>query len=212
MVKDYYRILGVDVDATPDQIRSAYRKKAKELHPDHYGEDSAPFRILQEAYEVLSDPARRQTHDDALAQERIRQVTPVGRRVEPLIPRASPFARSAVLSFAEILGRLWGRRDEPPPGGEMHVEVHLTQGQALRGGHIYLEVPVQVTCPVCLGYGSLEVYGCAHCAGDGWVVQERPLRVSFPARLTDGDEARAPLDRAGLPGACLVLHFRVRRG
>ena len=60
MARNYYAILGIDPDASPDQIRSAYRRKAKELHPDHYEGSSEPFRDVQEAYEALSDPARRQ--------------------------------------------------------------------------------------------------------------------------------------------------------
>jgi molecular chaperone DnaJ len=63
-MKNYYFILGVKSDATIKQIREAYRRLAKELHPDYYGQDSGPFIDLQEAYAVLSDPTRRRTYDD----------------------------------------------------------------------------------------------------------------------------------------------------
>jgi molecular chaperone DnaJ len=64
MTKDYYAILGVEPDATSEEIKSAYRRKAKALHPDCSDEDSGPFRAVHEAYAVLSDPARRQAYAD----------------------------------------------------------------------------------------------------------------------------------------------------
>ena len=68
MAKDYYAILGVDPDATPAQIKAAYRKKAKEFHPDYYGQDSEPFKAVQEAYSTLIDPERRKAYDRASQQ------------------------------------------------------------------------------------------------------------------------------------------------
>ena len=64
--REYYRILGLDEDATPSDVRSAYRRAAHEHHPDHNPGDAAAagrFKQVQEAYEVLSDPARRADYD-----------------------------------------------------------------------------------------------------------------------------------------------------
>ena len=69
MVKNYYRVLGVAPDATPEQIRSAYREKAKGLHPDRAGGGCEPFQAVQEAYAVLGEPSRRKAHDEQLARE-----------------------------------------------------------------------------------------------------------------------------------------------
>jgi curved DNA-binding protein CbpA len=66
MAKNYYIILGLPGDASEEDIRSAYRRLAKNVHPDHYGMDSAPFLQLQEAYEVLSNPLKRRKYDDSL--------------------------------------------------------------------------------------------------------------------------------------------------
>ncbi len=64
--KNYYGILDVTSDASQEEIKAAYRKKAKQYHPDHYGQDRdrAPFLDVQEAYEVLSDPAQREDYDE----------------------------------------------------------------------------------------------------------------------------------------------------
>ena len=68
-MKNYYLILGVESDATMEQIRAAYLRQAKDLHPDYYyGQDIGPFIDLQEAYAMLSDPARRRAYDDVLHQ------------------------------------------------------------------------------------------------------------------------------------------------
>nr|WP_320190089.1 DnaJ domain-containing protein [uncultured Desulfobacter sp.] len=71
MPKDYYLVLGITSDATLDDIKEAYRRLAKEFHPDHYGDNHSPFLAVQEAYSILSDPIKRQTHDlEVLSQKK----------------------------------------------------------------------------------------------------------------------------------------------
>lgn len=63
---DFYAILGVDVSASTSQIKAAFRKAAKANHPDQTGDDeyaASRFRTYQQAYEVLSDPAKRAAYD-----------------------------------------------------------------------------------------------------------------------------------------------------
>jgi DnaJ-class molecular chaperone len=89
--KNYYVVLGVSRDEKPAGIRSAYRKLAKEMHPDLAGESGTKqFQEIAEAYSVLSDPARRRAHDRKLddASVRVKPATFEGKaeslRVEPL--------------------------------------------------------------------------------------------------------------------------------
>ena len=65
-MQDSYEILGISPTATADAIKAAYRKKAAQYHPDKNPSADAPvrFREIQEAYEVLSDPARRKAYDE----------------------------------------------------------------------------------------------------------------------------------------------------
>ncbi|MGZ5422627.1 MAG: DnaJ domain-containing protein, partial [Aeromicrobium sp.] len=63
MSQDYYETLGVGRDATPDEVKKAYRKLARQLHPDVNSGSSEQFKHITTAYEVLSDPNKRATYD-----------------------------------------------------------------------------------------------------------------------------------------------------
>lgn len=79
MPKNYYIILGIPSTSTQTDIKAAYRRLAKEFHPDHYGEGQTPFQILQEAYSVLRDPQSRKAYDDSIQVDKkqpSRNVTP----------------------------------------------------------------------------------------------------------------------------------------
>jgi DnaJ-class molecular chaperone len=226
VASNYYIILGVDSDATQDQIKSAYRRKAKQSHPDHYEGSSKPFRDLQEAYETLSDPARRRTYDDELACE-ARPATPLQVRsrrcpVEPLIPTQrstgldrEPFDRVSYPPFAESFGRLWNDLESSvwprtEATEDLQVDVPLTRGQALRGGRVRVRIPIRARCPNCGGYGRVGFYVCWECAGEGTVVERHPVWIAFPAGVPDNAVARIPLAQLGIPRAYLRVHFGVR--
>jgi curved DNA-binding protein CbpA len=92
---DYYGVLGVSRTESFAGIHQAYRRLAKQHHPDHAGSESAPtFRAIQEAYQVLSDPERKRLYDETLRATHARIHT----AAEPLVtssqPRPEPFAMS----------------------------------------------------------------------------------------------------------------------
>jgi curved DNA-binding protein CbpA len=83
---NYYDVLGIPVDATPETIRAAFRNLARRYHPD-VGEGSSAhrFREVVEAYETLSDPVRRRRYDLSLRRARRRPVP-----VEPMVTATEP--------------------------------------------------------------------------------------------------------------------------
>jgi curved DNA-binding protein CbpA len=101
MPQDYYLVLGITADASQADIKEAYRRLAKEFHPDHYNGNHRPFQDIQEAYSVLSDPDRRRQHDQVAHTLRAHDQKPLPRRgpcsgpLEPLVPdpAAPPFYR-----------------------------------------------------------------------------------------------------------------------
>ncbi|MGW8325432.1 MAG: J domain-containing protein, partial [Desulfobacterales bacterium] len=71
MAKSYFIILGVSPNATADEIKSAYRRLAKEFHPDHYTGGNETFREIQEAYSVLGNTRRRQEYEQQISKKPI---------------------------------------------------------------------------------------------------------------------------------------------
>jgi len=224
MVENYYHILGVDADATQDQIKSAYRSKAKELHPDHSKGDSQPFRTLQEAYEVLCDPARRHTYDRELAraqwvQRAVPGITPQPLRrryppAEPLVPTGRSirpqdafFDLSPFPPLQELRRNLWGTGRTH----EIHLQVSLTREQAQRGGPVRLPISLVGSCPACQGQGGDWFFVCPQCLGEGVVVDETLVEITLPAHIVHGATGRVSLRRPGMRDVALILHFAVSR-
>ena len=224
MTKDYYHILGVAPDATLEQIKSAYRKKAKELHPDYYSEGSEPFLAIQEAYEVLTDPERRQTYDHERAGRRRARRAPGQVQPESLRPQSRRVAgwsaptlwpsspgllsdRPLFSLFREFLDRPW--RDPHPPVRDIHIEVTLGREQARRGGRFRLWVPAQTPCPDCRGQGWVGFFECPRCLGSGLVETEYAVPIAFEAGIADGSVGQVSLDQLGLHHVRLLVHFRV---
>jgi HSP20 family molecular chaperone IbpA len=158
MKKDYYLILRLTPEATAEEIRSAYRRLAIELHPDLSGFGSDPFLELQEAYSVLSDPMRRAIYDREAQEIPIRRTNAtrpteivIRRRhsAEPLTPVRSVrgFEEISLLgsfetfhpSFREMFDRLWSNfelvtRPKAERLENLTVDVPLSPDRRLRAG------------------------------------------------------------------------------
>ena len=233
MPKDYYLVLGITSEATLDDIKDAYRRLAKEFHPDHYGDNHSPFLAVQEAYSILSDPIKRQTHDlEVLSQkkklrtrfgENIRPSP--GRQVEPLIPdRDQPMDLGTASlsgsfhtyrpSFDELFDRIFSNfRQTSRPKSEnlenLNVVITLTPEQAFRGGQIKVALPAQLKCPSCFGQGWIGAYECWRCRGDGILSGEYPVMISYPSGISDNHVVRMPLYAYGIRNLHLTVHFRI---
>lgn len=225
MAKSYYAILGISSDATEDEIRSAYRRLAKEFHPDHYEGSSGIFREIQEAYAVLGNATRRHAYQQKIARAPIKK--PFGSasysEPEPLVPKEGPAGigeispvrsfQSFTPSFDEIFDWLWRNfSDLATPKSDrvqnLTLEVTLTREQARRGGNARIMVPAQAVCPTCRGRGALGFYECLRCAGEGAISGEMPISVSFPPGLTKDHAVMIPLDRFGIRNTHITVLFR----
>jgi DnaJ-class molecular chaperone len=225
MAKSYFAILEISPNATVDEIRSAYRRLAKEFHPDHYAGGSARFQDIQEAYSVLGNRRRRREYEQSIRKVPIKTTLRPSRypEPEPLIPEESPVDlgevspvrsfQSFTPSFDEIFDWLWSNfSDLTQPKSarvqNLSLEVTLTPEQARRGGNARIMVPAQAACPTCRGHGGVGFYECTRCAGEGVISGEMPVSVSFPPGLTKDHAAMIPLDRFGIPNVHITVLFR----
>ena len=229
MAKSYFTILGIPPNATVDEIRSAYRRLAKEFHPDYYAGDSGRFRDIQEAYSALGNSRRRREY-----KQNIKKVFPkaplspgIYPEPEPLIPDESPVDLGEVSpvrsfqaftpSFDEIFDWLWSNFSDlaQPKSARVQnltLEVALTPEQASRGGNARIMVPAQAVCPTCGGQGGMGFYECTGCAGEGIISGEMPVSVSFPPDVTKDHAVMIPLDRFGIRNVHITVLFRITAG
>lgn len=235
MQKNYYVILGIAPGASPEEIKAAFRRRVRELHPDVSGLNSGPFIEVQEAYAVLSDPERRRRYDREMLEPGLRrQLWPPP---EPLVrarPAAEPFQpgdpwsgvrevslvesfQRFVPSFDELFDRFWSNfesltRPKAETLQSLTVETVLRPEEARRGGQVRVWVPARAMCPTCGGHGGIGGFACWRCAGQGALTTEFPVDVRYPAGVRDGYAVRIPLDRFGIQNFYLTLWLRVSEG
>ena len=205
--KDYYKVLGVEKNATPEQIKKAYRKLARQHHPDVNPNDAAAeqkFKDVNEANEVLSDPDKRKKYDQLGADwKRYEQAGAGGRGGQSGgfdwgqysqggqgggFGGESPFGEGADFSdfFSSIFGGMGGgggRSTRPGAGQDYQAELELTLEEAYHGG------PRTIT------------------------VNGKNLRLTIQPGVTDGQTIRlrdqGGTGRNGGPSGALLITFRI---
>jgi molecular chaperone DnaJ len=209
---DHYTTLGIRRGASIDRIKAAYRKAAKDFHPDigSCSDGDEEFLRTQEAYEVLSDAERRKAYDRDL--DRRDTAVPVTRRhgtdVRRSYERLDP--------FTSLLDRIFGGLEhgfydtDLRRGKELFLEIELSPAEAAAGGFFPLSVPLIETCRECRGTGYAGFSYCPACHGEGRVAADRRFSVSVPAGVYDGLEARVPLEGIGLSERFVDVVIRVR--
>jgi molecular chaperone DnaJ len=199
---DYYKVLGVGKNASDDEIKKAYRKLARQYHPDRNSGDKKAeerFKEISQAHDVLSDPDKRKSYD--------RGTGPFGGFGVPGGFDPSSFSGG----FGDILSDLFGRsggagrgqggvrggQPRQARGRDLETEVSLGFEQAVNGAQVPLAVPTSQPCPTCNGSGAkpgtvpkvcpvcngrgLESQSqgifsmsqpCSNCHGSGTVIEE----------------------------------------
>jgi molecular chaperone DnaJ len=169
-MNDYYEILGVSRDATPEQIKKAYRQLAMKLHPDVATEDGAAdrFKKVAEAYEVLQDPKKRDLYD--------RGGDPLGGGMGGFNGAGGFGGGAGGFDFTNLVDAMFGQQSTRGPrsrvrrGQDALVRLQLELAEAAFGTTKPLQVDTAVLCPRCSGSGAADgsqPVTCATCHGQG---------------------------------------------
>jgi DnaJ-class molecular chaperone len=223
-LKNYYFILGVPRGADARRIRSAYRNRAKTLHPDRAGNrETGSFQDLAEAYEVLSDPARRRRYDlEWSHQQAGRRPSPqpptrhdpvVSSRLRPPVSILEDF-RSFSPSFDALDERLLRNFTGVGAAKSEHeealnIEVVLDPDEARTGALLPLEVPVFHACPRCRGEGGDWLSTCGSCAGRGVTRTAATVGIRIPPLARHGQVYETSLHDLGIHNLFLRLHVLI---
>jgi molecular chaperone DnaJ len=187
---DLYELLGVARDASPDEIKKAYRSRARQLHPDANpgdAESEARFKEVAQAYEVLSDPAAREKYDRFGSTDGF--------------DFGDPFGGGAGGGLGDLFDAFFGggggfggggRRGPsgPPRGPDLEVVATLDFTDAVFGCQHDVTVRTAVSCDVCHGSGAAEgttPSTCPDCGGSG---EQRHVRQTMLGQIVSASVCR----------------------
>jgi molecular chaperone DnaJ len=177
--RDYYEILGVNKDASDDEIKKAFRSKAVELHPDKKGGDETKFKEVNEAYEVLKDSQKRQRYDQfghAGVGGASSAESPFGGQSQNI---HFDFGDIDMGGFGDIFGSFFGgnqrsRQRRPARGRDVEMSLELEFEEAIFGVETEVKLNLNDTCEHCKGSTvepGYELKTCDTCKGSGQEVR-----------------------------------------
>ena len=170
--KDYYEVLGLNQNASESDIKNAFRKLAKQYHPDLHPDDKEAeqkFKEANEAYEVLSDPDKRAKYDQ------------FGHAAfDPSAGGGAGGAGYGFGGFSDIFEQMFNggfggssyQRTGPIPGNDLRYSMTITFDEAAFGTQREIQIPREEACPTCKGSGAkpgTQPVKCAACGGSGQV-------------------------------------------
>ncbi len=188
--KDYYAVLDVPRDASEADIKKAFRRKARETHPDVNAAPDAEeqFKAINEAYDVLSDPQRRETYD--------RYGTEDPRSYGPDI--GDVFAGFGMEDlFSMFFGGMGSSRRASSEGRDVGARVTITLEEAFAGVTKEIVLNRLVPCDECNATGSTSASGVNRCAACGGSGQRQAARKTFLGTMMTS----APCEECGGSGA-----------
>ena len=229
--RDYYEVLGVSKEAAEDELKKAYRKLAMKNHPDRNPGDAEAedrFKEINEAYEVLTDPQKREIYN-RFGHEGLQRGGGGG---------GAGFGAGFADIFGDVFSDIFGGgRGGPRRGADLRYTMELTLEHAVFGTTEMIRIPtyedcqpcngrgtadgkspgecptcrgagqvrvqqgffvLQQTCPACRGRGTMVTEPCKSCRGAGKIRSEKTLQVKIPPGVDTGDRIR--LTGEGEPG------------
>jgi molecular chaperone DnaJ len=176
MARSLYEVLGVSRNASPDELKKAYRKLVREVHPDKNPGNEERFKEVQGAYDVLSDPEKRQQYD--------RFGSANGRVGGPAGPGGTTFDFGD-LDLGDLFGGIFNRgggrqqaQSRGQRGNDVEIEVRVSFEDALRGVQTTVPVQLELACHTCHGTGAAPGTApttCPECSGSGVVATSQGL-------------------------------------
>lgn len=188
MSREYYTTLGVSSDATQDDIKRAYRKKAMHSHPDRNPDDphaADKFKKISQAYEVLSDPQKRQLYDRHGEQAFSQGGGPTGGAQYESMDEALRTFMGAFGSSGRGGGSIFdffggggadGSSEQATRGADKKVRLELSFADSFKGSKRDVVIPAWIFCGTCSGSGAATPGAkrpCVQCGGSGEIVQNR---------------------------------------
>jgi molecular chaperone DnaJ len=202
--KDYYKILGVDKKASEKEIKDAYRKLARQYHPDvnpGNKEAEGKFKEISEAYEILSNPDKRREYDMGGAG----MAGGPGPGFGPFGYEGFGSSRGGRVEYGDLgdlgsifdlfgglggAGTSFGRQRAPRKGSDLETDVNISFNDAMKGVTIPLTINGRTVCPTCGGSGARPgtiPKTCPSCQGRGTVSQSQgPFAISRPCPTCGG--------------------------
>lgn len=176
--RDYYDVLGATKGASADELKKAYRKKAKELHPDRNADNpeaESQFKEINEAYEVLKDADKKAAYDrygHAAFEGGMGGGPRPGGGMHGNADFASAFSDVFDDLFGDFMGGQRGGRQRAARGDDLRYNLRVTLEEAFNGIQKTINVPTSVQCGSCNGSGAeggAEPVQCPTCSGMGKV-------------------------------------------
>jgi DnaJ-class molecular chaperone len=233
--RDYYEVLGVPRTATADEIRKAFRKLARQYHPDvakNKTQAEAKFKEINEAYEVLGDPENRKKYDELGPNwKQGAEFRPPpgwgegggGFRTYSRGKQGSDFDfQFGGTGFSDFFEQLFGARgdrtrfteeeDVAQRGQDVESDILVSLHEALHGSIRPITLQRPVPCPQCHATGTVNGRTCSVCQGSRHTVRKENYQLKIPAGVREGQRLR--LAGRGEPGvgraAAGDLYLRVR--
>jgi curved DNA-binding protein len=202
--KDYYETLGVPRTATEDEIKQAYRRLARQHHPDLHPQSekdvhTKKMQDINEAYSVLASKDNRTKYDHLGEhwQEGPMPPPPSSRtgRTAPRGSRSSGQVDSEGFSdfFRDMFGgggSPFGQQDVAPSTLDIEAELELPLADAVKGVEREFRLSTTGLCPQCQGTGRFNKKICSVCGGVGEIHKDRNVKTRIPAGLQEGSRIR----------------------